>query len=386
MSKCKKLYDCLGVEPNASDVDIKRAFKNKALKLHPDKTNNDPKSSELFKEATEAYEVLSDPERRKTYDMYGVTEDAGMMGGGGGGVDLNDILGNMFGGASGFAHMFGMHQQHHQQQQQQQQRARKADSASIAIQLSDVYDGAVKHIVIDMPDCCKDCRGEGVLDPLNDIISCARCGGAGITMNQIGPFMAQSTCMSCFGKGRMIRPGKACSGCNGEKVVSCKKTFDVRLPRGIPNGHTHTIKEKGSYQRDDKTYNDIKLTFMYAIPEGVTIDSESTIHVRLKISLTEILCGFKKVVSPWGKNIRFTSATYIDPTSTTTFVGSGLPKYKKESFGDLVLHYDVMFPTTKDFAKYTPIFLKALKLGGDINVDERIDEGSDKIEYDLVVR
>ena len=365
MVYCKKLYDTLGVEPSASEVDIKRAFKRTALKFHPDKTGNDPKSAELFKAATEAYEVLSDPDRRKTYDQFGVTEDAGGGGPGFGGVDLSDILGSVFGGGGHpFAHMFGGGGGR-QQQQQQQRPQRRTDHANVTVTLSDVHAGAIKHIIVELPDMCTQCQGLGVADA-SDIVTCVRCNGNGVVLNQMGPFMAQSTCNSCFGKGRMIRPGRGCVGCRGEKIANTKRTFDVRLPKGIPNGHTHTIREKGAYNVDDKTHNDIQLTFVYAMPDGVDrVDENGNVSMNLKITLPELLCGFVRVISPWSTRMKVHTTGYFNPGDPIVFPGAGLPKYKKNSYGDITCKIEVQYPSTASFGRYTPVFSKALRLGGD---------------------
>ena len=336
-----KLYDTLGVEPTANEADIKRAFKRTALRLHPDKTNNDPACAEKFREATEAYEVLGDAERRRAYDQFGVTEDVG--GGPNHPPDMSDIFGGIFGGGGGgpFAHMFRQQQQHQHQQQ------RRTDGANVQLSLVEVFAGGVKHFTVEMLDACASCNGNGVADA-SDIIACARCGGNGVTMSQVGPFVAQMTCQSCFGKGKMIRPGKACATCSGNKVAPSKKTFDVRLPRGILNGHTHTIASKGAYNPEDRTHNDIRLTFVYVLPEEVVriAPDNSEVVLLVRPTLQELLAGFERVLTPWGQKVSIKSTKYFDPSKEVRIPGKGMPRHKSKSgsIGDLVLRFEVAFP------------------------------------------
>ena len=360
----RKLYDVLGVEPNASETEIKRAFKLSALKHHPDKNGNDPKSSELFKEATDAYDVLSDPQKRAAYDQFGMSRPQDHHHHPGH-VDLSDIFGSMFGNM--FSGGGGGGGVRHEQRTQN----KRIDAVQVVVSLVDVFQGTIKSVSIELPDKCEACQGQGVPDPANDIIQCLKCGGSGVVINQMGPFIAQSPCGSCFGRGKLVRPGRACADCGGNKVKPTKRTFDVRLPKGLPNGHTHTIKDKGSFSTDDMNHADVRLMFTYALPskdDRVLVDriENADVHMKLFVTLAELLCGFEVVVASWGKPIRIRSSAYFDPKETFRFVGAGMPRYKKDGeFGDLIVTVEVTFPTGREFAKYAPVFSKALRLGGD---------------------
>ena len=228
-----------------------------------------------------------------------------------------------------------------------------------------------------MPDMCAPCKGHGVMDPATDVISCARCGGRGQIVNQMGPFTAQMTCNSCFGKGHLIRPGKACPSCGGNKASNAKRTFDVRIPKGIPNGHAHTISGKGSYNINDKAYNDIRMNFVYIMADGVeAIDPESC-RISVRITLEQLLCGFDQVIRPWGKDLRIRSSGYFDPSHFITLAGKGMPRYKKDGkFGDLVMRFEVVYPTGRDLANHTGEFLTAFGLPTTHQSDE-VDGDSD---------
>jgi DnaJ-class molecular chaperone len=174
----------------------------------------------------------------------------------------------------------------------------------------------------------------------------------------------------------MVRPGRACGDCGGQKVKQTKRTFEVRLPKGLPNGHTHTIKEKGSFSPEDMTNADVRLAFVYALPcreesgNGCQVEVQrienADVHVRVTVTLAELLCRFETTVRMWSKPIKIRSSAYFNPRESYRFPGAGMPRFKKDGeFGDIVATFDVTFPPGRDFAKYSPVFAKALRLGGD---------------------
>ena len=355
-----RLYRDLQVEPDASDAEIRKAYKKLVLKLHPDKCSAGDTGDE-FRKVQTAYEILSDEEKRKRYDLTGrILDDVEQNHGG---PDLANIFGNIF----GF-------------QNQNQQARQQVDSATVFVTLADVYSGGVKHVAFDLPDMCDLCKGHGVSDPVGDFITCIQCGGRGACAIQVGPFvMASSECPSCAGFGSMIKPGCACPGCNGKKVVSVRRSFDVRLPRGIPDGHTHTIQGKGSFDPKSRRQSDVRLTFQYAHQDDVTFEGDE-VAFRMKVSLEEVLCGFSRTERPWNVPISFRARGYFDPKKEYRFPSRGLPVYRKsDKFMNLIVRFDVSYPDQSAFAAGLLTLVKKLSL----KIEKEEDGDDDDEDEDL---
>lgn len=366
----ESLYDILGVPRDASDEDIKKAYRKLALKYHPDKnTDNRADAEERFKKITEAYTVLSDQSKRKNYDQFGTVEDMPPMG------DLNEILKNVFGGMSpfggdggGFSFMFGGMDpfgppSHHHQQ-------RHVDSANLEVTLNEVYNGNVKKVEYDIIDQCHQCNGCGAQDP-SDIIKCMRCNGEGHIMQQIGPFfMSRTTCNSCFGNGTMIKNNRQCPHCKGEKQAKYRKAFKVEIPKGIPNKFQYKLEGKGSYNKLARNHNDLVLVFTYKLPKYVTnIDDNGNIKVAVDIKLEDLLCGFVHDIDLYGKQFTLYSKGYFNPNKEYTFEDKGLPVYKRTRYGNLDVKFNIQYPEDDKIAKYRDVFGKVFKREED-QVDE----------------
>jgi DnaJ-class molecular chaperone len=333
-----ELYDVLGVQPSASEQDIKRAYKRAALKYHPDKNPGDKEAELKFKEVTDAYNVLSEPDRRQRYDRFGITSDQN-GGGGGGGPDLSDIFNSMFGGFGGG----GFHGSNQQRQ--------AISRASITITLADLYNGCPKVIQMEMSEACGKCKGHGVDNPDKDVLACVMCKGKGVTLTQMGPFITQSTCGSCRGKGSMIRPGRECPNCNGAKTMRSRKVLEVKVPKGVHNGHKLLLKGKGEYSVDTKENHDLELTFVHSLPPGISIEPASeSVRICLKVGLLQLLAGFRKVVDLWAP-IRIETCGYVDPSKTYVFQGKGIPRLRDNaSFGNLEVSIEILYPSREEYA------------------------------------
>ncbi|MCB1668855.1 MAG: molecular chaperone DnaJ [Porticoccaceae bacterium] len=226
MSK-RDYYDILGIAKGASEQELKKAYRRIAMKYHPDRNSDDPKSDEKFKEATEAYEVLSDKEKRAAYDQYGhagVDPQSGFGGGGAGGFgDFGDVFGDVFGdifGGRGGRGRGGP--------------VRGSDLRyDLELSLEDAVRGTTVKIDIPTLVSCKTCDGSGAKEGTS-ASTCGTCQGAGQVRMSQGFFSVQQTCPKCHGRGRVI--DDPCGSCYGQGRVKDKKTLSVKVPAGVDNG------------------------------------------------------------------------------------------------------------------------------------------------------
>jgi molecular chaperone DnaJ len=223
MSK-RDYYEVLGVEKGADDKEIKKAYKRLAMKYHPDRTQGDKAMEEKFKEVQEAYEILSDDQKRAAYDNYGHAGVDPNRGGGGGGADFNDIFGDVFGDIFGGGRRGGG-----------QSRAQRGSDLryNLELNLEDAVRGKSVEIKVPTWVSCDVCDGSGAKKG-TQAKSCPTCHGAGqVTMRQ-GFFAVQQTCPTCSGRGKIIPD--PCTKCHGDGRVEKTKTLSVKIPAGVDTG------------------------------------------------------------------------------------------------------------------------------------------------------
>lgn len=370
------LYEILGIDRSASQDEIKKTYRKLAVKYHPDKNPNDEKASELFKNITHAYDVLSDVDKRRMYDQHGV-EDNNMgqyqnrhhqhM------PDIHDVIRNMFnggGGHFGFEHVFGGGRHGGGGGEAMSH----PDIIEFSISLNDIYYGHTRKIDFDVYDQCSMCKGTGAQDP-SDVIKCNACNGEGKIIQQMGPFITSNTCPNCRGQGTYIRPSRLCNKCRGQQVVNVKRNIEIKIPKGIPNGYKHTVEGKGNYDKDTRKNNDIVLVFNYNIDKAFTVvDGDQNIKTTMEITLKDLLCGFKKVVEIYNKKLQIVSNGYFNVNKGIVVPMWGLPPPRKNAkVGDLIITVNVVYEDYGDLklTKYKDTFLKVFKSpDGDGDGDE----------------
>ena len=240
MASASDYYATLGVARDADEAEIKRAYRKLALKHHPDKNPGDDSAAEKFKAAAEAYDVLSDPEKRRVYDQYGAD---GLKGRGfaSGGIDPRDIFESIFGGGGGgagsiFESLFGGAGGGRRPRQGSHLRV------SVRIPLTEAYSGTERSITLTRQETCGSCDGSGAKAGTQPV-TCGRCGGRGQVQRQQGFFVMQAPCPECRGEGQRIE--SPCGACRGAGRKPVKAELTVRIPKGIDDGSQLRVAGEG---------------------------------------------------------------------------------------------------------------------------------------------
>lgn len=325
----KKLYEVLGVPQDASQEDIKKAYRALAKKHHPDRKDGDP---EKFKEVNAANEVLSDPEKRKIYDKMGLE---GLKGMGGGGMD--DIFSMFFGGGGGG------------RAQRSEKPKMKPLAKPLKVTLQEVFTGVKKAEEIEKKVLCEKCHGSGGDDPKE----CAKCGGVGVVMKavQVAPGMfaqSRAPCDTCKGFGEIIEPEKVCSECKREKMVLKKEKVEVTVPPGAPNEFQIVMKEHGNEHPKAITGD---LVFIVLIDEHPVFKRKrDDLYMEKKISISEALCGFAFNLDHFGSEVTIEGPKHpINNKDSQIVKHLGMPHFNNEGArGDLHITFLVEIPSKID--------------------------------------
>merc|ERR1712076_88013 len=305
-------YKRLGVEKTASYDDIRKAFRKLALKNHPDRGGDKDK----FQELQEAYETLSDKEKRDIYDKYG---EEGLKNGGGGGPDISDLFG--FGGMGGRG------------RQQAGPKKGKPVMHPMKLTLEAIYAGKTTKIAVNRERICAKCNGLGGKE--GAVQKCGTCKGRGqvIRMQQLGPGMytqSQGPCDDCRGKGEIIDDANKCKTCNGKKVVKEKKVIEVDIDKGAPNGYKYTLHgEADEYPGAEA--GDVVI-IVHEQPHKQFKRKGADLLIERKVTLIDALTGVDFCINHLdGSQLRVksTPGEVIKPDDLKTIIGKGLPFHKR---------------------------------------------------------
>jgi molecular chaperone DnaJ len=281
MATKRDYYDVLGVNRDASEEDIKKAYRKLAMKYHPDRNPDSKESEDKFKEAKEAYEILSETEKRRAYDAYGhagVNPQMGGMGGGpgdagfGGFADaFGDIFGDIFGGARGRSNVY-----------------RGADLRyNLEITLEQAARGTETKIRIPAMEECEPCKGSGA-KPGTQPKTCSTCGGTGAVRMSQGFFSIQQTCPTCHGSGRMV--SDPCQSCNGAGRVKRHKTLSVKIPAGIDEGDRIRLSGEGEAGMNGGPPGDLYVV-VHLKEHSVFRRDGNDLHCEMPVSFTTAALG-----------------------------------------------------------------------------------------------
>ena len=337
-------YEVLGIEKTATLDEIKRAYRKLAIKYHPDKNPGDKTAEEKFKQCAEAYEVLSDPQRRQRYDQFGFNDPFGGNSGGGG-FNPFDIFNSFFGGGAsgGFSSFFGGDDDEPGGQRGSSIRVR------VKVSLADVVTGVEKHLKIKKYVECPHCHGTGAKNG-TEFETCSKCRGRGrvvqVVNSLFGRMQTESVCPDCKGTGKKIKT--RCANCHGEGVILGDQVVDVKIPAGVADGMQLTMQGYGHAGKMGGEAGDL-----YILIEEEShpdfIRQDSTLYYNLLVDFpTAALGGEVTVPLVQGtKNVTIKAGT--QPNTQITISGEGLPqvdRYGRTSMrrGDLIVNVGVYVP------------------------------------------
>ena len=352
MSTKRDYYEVLGVEKTASEADIKKAYRKLAIQYHPDKNPGDKEAEEKFKEAAEAYSVLSDKEKRARYDQFG---HAGMGGAAGGGFsdfgdfDLNDIFSSVFGhGFSGFGGFGGFGGGGGRASQR---KFRGSDlRVKVKMSLKDVSTGVEKKFKLKKYVMCEHCHGTGA-EGDGATETCPTCHGTGsVTRTQqsiFGMMQTQSVCPQCNGEGKIIK--NKCKHCSGEGIVYGEEVVEVKIPAGVAEGMQLTVNGKGNAGKRNGVPGDLLVVIEEEAHPDLIRDENDLIYNLLLSVPTAALGGAVEIPTIDGK-VKVKIEPGTQPGKVLRLRGKGLPSVNSYGYsngtGDLLVNVSVYIPET----------------------------------------
>lgn len=349
MANKRDYYEVLGVDKSASTEAIKKAYRKLAIKYHPDKNPGDKDAEEKFKEAAEAYDVLSNPEKRQKYDQFGHNMGPqGFPGGGAGaagGFTMEDIFaqfGDIFGGR--FTNMGGFGSATGGRRQSAKKRRGTDLRIRVKLTLEEIANGTTKNLKIPtyMPD--DHCHGTGAKDG-TALGTCPTCGGVGSIIETqhtlFGPQQVQAMCPTCEGSGKVIR--EKCQYCNGEGVVKKDEQVAFTIPAGVQDGMTLTLRGKGNAPRHGGVRGNL-LVVVEEIKHPELIRDGQDVIYNLMLDLPTAILGGSVEVPTIGGRARLKIAPGTQPGKVLRMRGKGLPSTENSSRGDELINVMVYIP------------------------------------------
>ncbi len=340
----KDLYEVLGVSKDATDDEIKKAFRRRARELHPD-VNKAPDAEDKFKELNEAYDVLSDSQKRAQYDRFGTIPGAAGSGspyGGGGYVDFGDLFGGGFGGMGDiFSSFFGG-----SAGGRNQRREGRDMGVGLRLTLEEIATGAKKEIVYDRLAPCPDCKGTGLGENGREI-KCPECGGKGrvVTVQRtfLGDMQTATTCRTCGGSGSSIE--NPCPECEGQGRLPDRQRVSVEIPVGIRDGQQLRLSGFGEAGIQGAPAGDLIVTVRIQPHEFFEREGDN-LHVRANISIVQATLGAEieidGIFADETVSVRIPEGCQNDQVVRVR--NYGMPKFKSESRGDMFVHITVVVP------------------------------------------
>lgn len=348
MAEKRDYYEVLGVQKGAGADEIKKSFRQMAKKYHPDLHPNDKEAEQKFKEINEAYEVLSDADKRAKYDQFGhagvdPNYGAGQGGYGGygggyaGGVDIGDIFGDVFG------NFFGGGASN-----------RRRSSAipgedvdtSLTLTFEEAVFGCKKSVSVTRKENCSECNGSGAAKGTT-AETCPTCRGTGrvrtVSQTMFGAMQSERTCTHCYGTGKIIKT--PCKNCNGTGQERKQKTITVTIPAGIANGQVVTLSGQGSAGQKGGQPGDLNIAITVK-PHSIFERSKFDLHCNIPITFPQAALGCEiDVPLPDGSSVKQKISDGTQSGTVITIKGQGVPYLNSKGRGNLYVHVIVEVPT-----------------------------------------
>ncbi len=351
MATKRDYYEILEIDKNASESEIKKAYRKKAMKYHPDRNKGDADAEKKFKEASEAYEVLRDPDKKARYDQFGHAGVNGQGGFGGGGVDFDgmgfedifsrfgDIFGSSFFGEQGFGG-------------QSRSRGRRQPGTPgsdmkvrIPLELNEIAFGTEKKLKIKKQSVCDQCSGTGAQTD-SDFETCGTCNGMGevrqVTRTMLGQMVNVQPCPTCQGEGRIIK--NKCNKCSGEGRIKGEETVKINIPSGVSNGNYITLRGQGNAGRRGGPAGD--LIVLIEEKEHDKFDREgNNIYYNLNLSIPDAVLGTEVQVPTLKGKAKLKIDPGTQPGKLLRMRGKGIVGLNNSGTGDQLLRVNVYMPS-----------------------------------------
>jgi len=361
MATKRDYYEVLGVSKAATDEELKKSYRKLALKYHPDRNPDDKESEEKFKEAAEAYEVLSNKDKKAKYDQFGhAGVDGQGFGGGGQNMNMDDIFsmfGDIFGGfgGGGFGGGFGG------QRSRGGRRVNKGSSLRIKVKLTleDIEKGVEKKIKVNKYVTCDTCHGSGAKAG-SDTTTCTQCHGSGyITQVQrtiLGNMQTQAVCPSCSGEGKIIKD--KCPSCHGDGIVKKEEVITINIPAGVADGMQISFSGLGNAGVRNGVNGDLIVSVEELPHEDFERDGNNVCH-QTYITVSDAILGTTIEVPTLGGKAKFKIEQGMSSGKVYRLRGKGLPDVNGYGRGDILVRVDVWIP--KSYSKEEKKMLETLQ-------------------------
>lgn len=349
MASKRDYYEVLGVQKGASDSELKKAYRKLAKKYHPDANPDNKEAEAKFKEIGEAYEVLSDPQKRAAYDQYGHAAFEGGMGGAGaggfggfaGGMDMGDIFDGIFGGMGGFGDIFGGGSRRKNGPQKGSDKA-----MSITITFEEAVFGCKKEVYLDTYETCPDCKGNGA-KPGTYPETCTRCKGSGqervVQQTPFGAMQNIRTCSACRGTGKIIKT--PCPKCSGSGNVKINKKVELNIPKGIDNGQQIRKVGLGGPGKNGGQNGDLYVEIRVK-PHSTFVRNGLNINVEVPITMTQAALGAQITIPTVDGDEPYTVKAGTQPGDKFVMRGKGVCNVRNANQrGDQIVTFKVVIPT-----------------------------------------
>ncbi|AKA70659.1 molecular chaperone DnaJ [Clostridium scatologenes] len=377
----KDYYEVLGLEKGASEDEIKKAFRKSALKYHPDRNPGDKEAEEKFKELNEAYQVLSDPQKKAQYDQYGTTDfnGAGGFEGGFGGFDFSDMggFGDIF--DSFFGGGFGGNGKRRNGPQ------KGADlEYNLNLTFEEAVFGAEKQVNITRSENCEKCNGTGAKAGTS-AHTCDKCGGTGQMRVQrntpLGSFVSMSTCDKCGGKGKIITD--PCPECKGKGKVRKQRKIKINVPAGVDTGNVMPIRGQGEHGNNGGPAGDLYVNIR-VMPSDKFKRKGFDIYIDTHISFVKAVLGVELTVPTIDGDVKYDVPAGTQPGTVFRLKGKGVPRVNSHGRGDQYVNVVVDIPKNLNQKQKEALYMYAEASGemaeGKHNKKSFIDKLKDNLK------